>query len=45
MATVYSGINMTAFNRKQIQVAARNVNILHDNAITTPALLTAVKAK
>lgn len=45
MASVYSAENMVAANRKQIRRAAQNVGILHDNSISTTALLAAVKAK
>lgn len=45
MATVYSNINMTAMNKKQIKAAAQNVGILHDNSETAASLLTKVKAK
>jgi hypothetical protein len=45
MASVYTNVNMVAYNRKQIRAAAQNVGILHDNAPSTATLLAAVKAK
>lgn len=49
MATTFSNTNISAMNRKQIRAIARNVNVAavtqHSNLVTTPVLISAIKAK
>lgn len=45
MASIYTNINMTAFNKRQVRAAAKNLGILHDNSETVASLTTKVKAK
>jgi len=45
MASVFSNINMVAFNRAQVRSAAKSLGILHDNTETIASLTTKVKAK
>lgn len=47
MATVFSNVNLTAMNRKQLEVIARYVGVpnVHPNSIAPATLITAIKAK
>lgn len=45
MASVYTNVNMTAFNKKQVRTAAQNLGILHDSNESASSLTTKVKAK
>lgn len=45
MATVYSNVNMVAYERAQLRAVARSLNVPHHNLTTNAAILTAIKAK
>lgn len=45
MTTAFTGINMAAFNRKQLTSVARILQVPYHNLTTSAALITAIKAK
>lgn len=47
MASIATNTNINGMNRKQLQKLAREVGVssVHSVATTTPALITAIKAK
>lgn len=45
MATIYSNVNITSFNKLQLRRIARELQVPHDTLTTPSALITAIKAK